>query len=164
MELGRAFLHGLLGIQHEGQHVVLHLQRPHALIGSHLVLRDDHRHVVAPIAHVPVQQVPVRHVLVPRVHGPGMARRGERNVRHVEARQHLHHAGDGLRRRLVHRLHHTVGDVGVLNAHVQRIRRHPVLIVLGAPGGLVKGVYSDFALTYVAHVALPPLEDGNNYP
>ena len=110
VELGRAGLHGLLHIQHEGQFLVFHLQRPDALHGGHLVFCDDHRHVVAIVAHVPVQQVAVRHILMAGVHGPRVARRGERMLRHVETGQHLHHAGNLLRRRGVHRLDEAVGD------------------------------------------------------
>ena len=59
------------------------------------------RDVVAVVAHMAVQKIAVGHVLMPRVHRPGMARRREAVLRHVEAGQHLYNAGDGLRRGLV---------------------------------------------------------------
>ena len=153
VELGGVRLHGLLHVQHEGQLLILHLQRPDALHGGHLVLRDDHRHVVPVVADVPVQEVPVRHVLVSRVHGPGVARRGEGMLRHVEAGQDTDHAGDGLRRAGVHALHIAVGDGGVLDPDVERVLGHPVLVVFGAAGGLVIGVHPDLALAYDTHRA-----------
>ena len=152
VELGSAGLHGLLHIQHEGQLLVFHLQRPDALHGGHLVFCDDHRHVVAIVADVPVQQVAVRHVLMAGVHGPGVARRGERVLRHVETGQYLHHAGDLLRRRGVHRLDEAVGDGGVLDADIQCITGHEVLVVFGAAGGLIKGVYPHLGFSYFSHV------------
>ena len=87
-------LHGLLNVQHEGQFLVLHLQRPDTLHGRHLVLRDDHSHIVAVVADMAVQQVAVRHILMTGVHGPGVARRGKGNIRYVKTGQHLHHAVD----------------------------------------------------------------------
>ena len=133
VEPGSVRLHGLLHIQHEGQLLVFHLQRPDALHGGHLVFCNDHRHVVAVVADVPVQQVAVRHVLMAGVHGPGVARRGERVLRHVETGQYLHHAGDLLRRRGVHRLDEAVGNGGVLDADIQRITGITiVLIAVGA--------------------------------
>ena len=59
------------------------------------------RDVVAVVAHMAVQKIAVGHVLMAGIHGPGMTRRGEAVLRHVEAGQHLHNAGDGLRRGLV---------------------------------------------------------------
>ena len=152
VELGSAGLHGLLHIQHEGQLLVFHLQRPDALHGGHLVFCNDHRHVVAVVADVPVQQVAVRHILMAGVHGPGVARRGERVLRHVETGQYLHHAGDLLRRRGVHRLDEAVGDGGVLDADIQCITGHEVLVVFGAAGGLIKGVYPHLGFSYFSHV------------
>ena len=64
VDLGRIRLHGLLHVQHEGQLLILHLQRPDALGGSHLIFGNDHCHLVAVIAHVAVQKQPVRHVLM----------------------------------------------------------------------------------------------------
>ena len=152
VELGRAVLHGLLHVQHEGQLVILYLQRPNALHGGHLILGDDHRHIVAVVPHVAVQQVTVGHVLMAGVHGPGMACRGEAVLRHIEAGQHLDHTGDGLRRRLVNGLDEAVGDGRMLDADVQRPCGHTVLVVFCPPGGLVKGVHADLALSHLAHI------------
>ena len=86
MELRRAVLHGLLHVQHERQLLILHLNGPHGLHRRDLVLRDDRADIIAVIAHVPVQQMPVGHVLMVRVHRPRVARRGERTIRRVKAR------------------------------------------------------------------------------
>ena len=72
--------------------------------------------------------------------------------RHVETGQYLHHAGDLLRRRGVHRLDEAVGDGGVLDADIQCITGHEVLVVLGAAGGLIKGVYPHLGFSYFSHV------------
>lgn len=156
VELGCAVLHGLLHIQHEGQLLILHLQRPHALHGGHLVLRDDHRHIVAPIPHMAVEQMAVGHVLMAGIHGPRVARRGEHDVRHIEAGDDLHHARDGLGSAGIHRLHKAVGDLRVLDAHIQRVLGHQILVILGASCGLVKGVHPDLALSYLTHSDTPP--------
>ena len=152
VELGRTLLHGLLGIQHEGQLLVLHLQGADTLHGGHLILGDDHRHIVAPIAHVPVQQVAIRHVLMAGIHGPGMARRGERDTRHVEAGQHLYHAVDGLGSAGVHRLDKAVGDLRVLDADIQGILRHLILIVFCPARRLVISVHTDLASSDFTHM------------
>ena len=155
--LGGVGRHGLLRVQHEGQLLILHLQRTDALHGGDLVLRNDHGDIVAVVPHMAVQQVAVRHVLMAGVHGPGVARRGEAVLRHVEAGQHLHHAVDGLRRGCVNGLDVAVGDGGVLDAGVQRARGHPVLVVFRPPGGLVKGIHADLALSHLTHSRQPPV-------
>ena len=101
VDAGRVGLHGLLHVEHKREFLVFDLQRAHALHGRDLILRNDDRDVVAVVAHMAVQKIAVGHVLMPRVHRPGMARRREAVLRHVEAGQHLHNAGDGLRRGLV---------------------------------------------------------------
>ena len=75
---------------------------------------------------MPVEQMPVGHVLMARIHRPRMTRRWERMLRHVEAGQHLHHAVDGLRRRRIHGLYKAVCDLRVLDPDVQSTGRHPV--------------------------------------
>ena len=158
MQLGRTLLHGLLDIQHEGQLLILHLQRPHALHGGHLVLGDDHRHIVAPVPHMPVQQMAVGHVLMARIHRPRMARRGEGDVRHVEAGDDLHHPVDGLGGAGIHGLHEAVGDLRVLDAHIQCVPGHHILIILGTSCGLVEGVHPDLALSNLTHSGTPPYQ------
>ena len=157
VELGRGGLHRLLHVQHKGQLLILHPQCPDALHGGDLVLRNNHGDIVAVVPHVAVQQVAVRHVLMAGVHGPGVSRRGEAVLRNVEARQHLHHAVDGLRRGCVNGLDVAVGDGGVLDAGVQRARGHPIFIVFRPPGRLVKGVHADLALSHLAHSRQPPV-------
>ena len=159
VELGRTGLHGLLGVQHQGKLLILHLQSPDALHGGHLVFRDDHGHVVAVVADVPVQKMPVRHVLVSRVHGPGVTGGGEGMLRHVEAGQDLYHAGDRLRSGLIHRLHEAVGNGGVLDAHIQRVPGHQILVIFGASGGLVKSVHPDLPFSNLSHEWCPPQQN-----
>ena len=159
VELGRAGLHGLLGVQHQGKLLILHLQSPDALHGGHLVFRDDHGHVVAVVADVPVQKMPVRHVLMTRVHGPGVTGGGEGVLRHVEAGQDLYHAGDRLRSGLIHRLHEAVGNGGVPDAHIQRVPGHQILVIFGASGGLVKGVHPDLPFSNLSHEWCPPQQN-----
>ena len=148
MDLRRVRLHGLLNVQHEGQFLILHLQCPDALHGRHLVLRDDHGHIVAVVADMAVQQVAVRHILMTGVHGPGVARRGKGNIRYVKAGQHLHHAVDGLRRRRIHGLYKAVCDLRVFDPDVQSTGRHPVLVVFCAAGHLIKGIHTGHAFSY----------------
>ncbi len=54
MDLGRPILHGLLHIQHKRKLFVRYLQRPNGLGRSHLVFRDDHRHLIAVVADMAV--------------------------------------------------------------------------------------------------------------
>ena len=151
MELRCAFLHGLLYIQHEGQLFILHLQCPHALHGSHFVLCDDHRYIVAIVAHMTIQQQTIRHVLMTGVHRPRVACRGERNVGHIKAGQHLHHAVNSLGGRGVHALDITVGDLRVLDAGIQRISGHQIFIVFGSACGFIVAVNTNLLLAYFTH-------------
>ena len=154
LDLRRAGLHGLLHVQHKGVLVIVHLHQPCGPGGGNLVLGDHHSNLVAVVAHVPVQQQPVGHVLMMGVRGPGMARRGKGDVRHIEAGKDPHHAGDLLSPRRVHRAHHTVSDGGMDNPGDQRGPAAQVLGVLRAARRLVKGVHADLALTYAfAHRA-----------
>ena len=99
-----------------------------------------------------VQQVAVRHVLMAGIHGPGMARRGEGDIRHVKAGQHLHHAVDGLGGGGIHRLDEAVGDLRVLDADVQGVLGHLILIVFRPACRLVIGVHTDLASSDFTHM------------
>ncbi len=151
VEQRRAVLHRLLHVQHEGQLLILDLQRAHALHRRDLVLRDDDGDVVAVIAHVAVQKVAVRNVLMPRVHRPGVARRRKAVLRRIKAREHLHDAGDGFCRGRVDGSDKSVRDGGVLDARIQRAGRHPILVVFRASGDLVERIHADLALSYLVH-------------
>ena len=72
---------------------------------------------------------------------------------HIEAGQHLHNAGNGLRRRFVDRLDEAVCNGGMLDAHIERTVRHLVLIVFGASGDLVERIDADLTFSYFAHLA-----------
>ena len=101
VDTGRVGFHGLLHVEHKREFLIFDLQRAHALHGRDLILRNDDRDVVAVVAHMAVQKMPVGNVLMAGVHRPRVTGRREGDVRHVEAGQHLHNAGDGLRRGLV---------------------------------------------------------------
>ena len=142
VDLGGIRLHGLLGVQDEGQLLVLRLQGPEGLGRGHLILGDDGGDVVAVVPHMAVQQQPVRHVLVGGVRGPGVSRRGEGIIGHVEAGQDLHHAGDGLRLCGVDGLHIAVGNGGMQDPGHQGALIAQVRRVLGAARGFVIGVHA----------------------
>ena len=146
LNLRRAVLHGLLRVQNKGQLLVFHPDGPDSLGRGHLILRDDHRHLVAVIADMPVQQLSVRHILVAGVQRPRMPRRGKCDVWHIEAGQNLHHAGDGLRRRGVHGLYKAMGNGGMADFHDQRAAVTEVVHVLGTACGLFIGVHALYAL------------------
>ena len=146
VELGRTGGHGLLDIQHKGEGLVLHPHQLRGLGGGHLIVRHHHGHVVAVVAHMAAQQQPVRHVLVAGVCGPGVSGGGEAVLRHVEAGEDFHHAGDPLRRRSVDGLHQAVGHGRMDQPGDQRVGGAEVIGVSGAARGLVKGVHTDFAL------------------
>ena len=153
VDAGRVGLHGLLHVEHKREFLIFDLQRAHALHGRDLILRNDDRDVVAVVAHMAVQKIAVGHVLMPRVHRPGMARRREAVLRHVEAGQHLHNAGDGLRRGLVDGFDKSVRDGGMFDARIERTGRHPILIVFRASGDLVERIDADLAFSYLAHLS-----------
>ena len=154
VNLGGVRLHGLLHIQNEGQFLVLHLQRPDSLGRRHLVLRDDHGHIVAVVPHMAVQQQAVCHVLMTGVRGPGVARRGEREIGNIEAGQDPDHAGDILRLRGVDGLDETVGDGGMADLRHQGFPAAEIVHVFRAAGGLFIGVHPDDAFADAfAHMA-----------
>ena len=126
VQLRRARLHRLLRVEHERQFLVFDPQRAHALHGRDLVFRDDDGHIVSVIAHMPVEQMPVGHVLMARIHRPRMTRRWERMLRHVEAGQHLHHAVDLFGGGLVHGFDQPVRDLRVLDADIERLAGHQI--------------------------------------
>ena len=54
VNLRRVRLHRLLHIQHERQHVILDLERAHALHRGNLVFRNDDGDLVSVVPHMPV--------------------------------------------------------------------------------------------------------------
>ena len=147
MNLGSAVLHGFLHIQHKGQFLILHLQGADTLGRRHLVLRDDHRHIISVITDMTVQQHAVRDVLVARVRRPGMARRREWDIGNVEAGQDPHHTGYGLRLRDVDGLYKPVGDGGMENFGHQGAAVAQIVHILGPAGGLFIGVHPGHAFS-----------------
>lgn len=155
MELGRAVLHGLLYVQHKGQRLVLHLQRPYALGRRHLVLCQHYRYLVAPVPHMTVQQQTVRHILMTGVGGPGMACRRKGDVRHVKECQDLHYPRNGLRRRNVNALYNAVGYRRMTDFRDQSLLPAQVVRILCAACRFLIRVYPGYAFAYaLAHTYL----------
>ena len=90
--LRRAVPHGLDGVKHEGKLFVFNLYGAYGLHCAYLVPRDHRGNIVPVVAHMAVEQKPVRNVLMMRIRAPGMPRRGERNIGHVKAGDYFHHA------------------------------------------------------------------------
>ena len=157
MKLGRVRLHGLLHIQDKGLFVVRYRHQSCRLGGGHLVFGHHHGHFVAVIADVTVQQQPVGHILVVGIGGPGMSGRREGDVRHIEAGENFHHAGNLFRLGGIHRAHHSVGNGRVDNPSDQCGAIAEVVRVFGAAGGLIKGVHAEFTFSYAAHLHQPPV-------
>ena len=151
VQLRRAGLHGLLHVEHERQLLILDLDGAHGLHGRDLVLGDDSADIVAVIAHVPVEQVPVGNVLMGRVHRPRVASCGERDIRYVEAGQDLDNAGNFLGLADVDRLDEAVRNGRMLDSDEQRILRGQIIIVFCPAGRLVKGVDTNLASAYDVH-------------
>ena len=99
-----------------------------------------------------IEQIPITHVLMVRVHGPRVTGGGERDVRHVKAGKDLHDARNFFRLGLVDGLYKAVRDRRMLDAHEQRLLRRKIVIVFCPPGRLVKSVHAHFAAAYDAHV------------
>ena len=68
VELRRIRLHGLLHVKNERQLLILYFQRADTLGRRHLILRNYDGYVIAPVADMLVEQMPVSHVLMRRVH------------------------------------------------------------------------------------------------
>ena len=149
VDLGSIGLQGLLGIQNEGQFLVLSLDQADCLGSCDSVLCDDDCNIVTVVADMLVQQLTVSNVLMVRIGGPGVAGGGEANVGNVEAGQNLDDAGDSLSSRGVNRLNIAMGDLGVIDLHDQSAIGQQVFYVLGAAGGLVIGIHADCAFAGV---------------
>ena len=155
VDLGSIGLQGLLGIQNEGQLLVLDLDGTQCLVSNDGILCDDDCDVVAVVADVLVQQLAVSDVLMMGVGGPGVTRGGESDVGNIEAGQDLDDAGHSLSGGGVDGLDEAMGDLGVQDLHDQRIAGQQVLNVLGAAGGLVIGIHADRAFAGVlVHVCI----------
>ena len=146
--------HGGLGREDGGIFLILYpdpFQRPP---GGDLIHRHHGGDIVSIDAHPPVEQFPVGHVLVGRLHAPGVAGGGILDLRHVEAGEHLHHPGQRFGRRGVHAFDPSVGDGAVEDLGHQRIAGAEVVGILGAAGHLVHGVHpldtsADFHKTHL---------------
>ena len=155
VDLGSIGLQGLLGIQNEGQLLVLDLDGTQCLVSDDGVLCDDDSDVITVVTDVLVQQLAVSDVLMMGVGGPGVTRGGESDVGNIEAGQDLDDAGHSLSGGGVDGLDEAVGDLGVQDLHDQSIAGQQVLDVLGAAGGLVIGIHADGAFAGVlVHVCI----------
>ena len=151
MQLGRARLHGLLRVQNERQFLIFDLDGAHGLHGGDLILGDNGADIVAVIAHVLIEQMPVGNVLMRRIHRPRVAGGREREIWHVEAGQDLHDAGDLFGLADIDRLDKAVGDGGMLDPDEQCVLRGQIIIVFCPAGRLVKGVDTNLASAYDVH-------------
>ena len=116
MEQGRALLHGLLGVQHEGVFLVFHLNGRQRLGGGHWVLRHHGGDIVPVEAHPLGEHQPVGHVLMARVGGPGMPGGGEKVLfLYVKTGKDLDHPGNGLGAGGIDGFDQAIGDGGVEN-------------------------------------------------
>ena len=88
-----------------------------------------------------------------------MTRGRKRDIRHVEACQHLDDPGDRARCRGIDRLDDRVRLLGVLDAHIERVGGHLILVVFGSAGGLVVAVDAGFASAYFVHGKDPPQQE-----
>ena len=68
VDAGRVGLHGLLHVEHERQFLVFDLNGAYGLHSRNLILGDNSAHIIAIIAHMLVQQVPVGNILMRRGH------------------------------------------------------------------------------------------------
>ena len=76
-----------------------------------------------------------------------MPSRGEVVLRHVEAGDDLHHSGDLLRLRCVHRSHISVGDIRMKHLRHIYIAVAQIIHILRAPGHLLEGVHPFYTLS-----------------
>ena len=139
---GEAVGHGPLRLQRHGILLVLHPDQLEGLMGGDQILRHHGGDVVPVDAHPAVEQLPVCHVLVGRLHAPGVAGGGVLDVRHVKAGEHLHHPGQGLGLGDVHGFHPAVGDGAVEHRRLQHGMGAEVVGILGAAGDLVGRVHA----------------------
>ena len=125
---------GRLRRQNRGKRLVLHpdlLRRPG---GAQRRVRHHRRHVVAIIPDPPGQDQAVLNIPVGGVQRLGVARCGELMVRHLEAGQHRHNAGHGLRLRSVHPDHQAVCNCTVYYLYIQGVPWDQILHILGRAG------------------------------
>ena len=133
---------GFLHIQNKRVFLILDLYSPHALHCRDFVLRDDDGNIVTIIPDMGVEQLPIRRVTMTGVQRPGVARRGELNIRDIKTGDNLDHTGDTLRLGGVNVLYHTMGNGRVNNLCNQGILRDPVSTVQGAAGRLVVSIHT----------------------
>ena len=150
----RAFPHRFLRIQHERQLLVFGPEQGERALCGDVVLRDHAGDVVPVVPDVPVEKMPVRNVLMGRVRRPGMAGGRKRDIRHVEAGQDLHDAGDRGGFRGVQFLHEAVRSGRMQDVRDQRVPPDEILRISGAAGHLVEGVDASDVLSN-AHWNLP---------
>ena len=147
MELRSTVLHGFLRVQNKGQLLVLDLERANTLNCGKLCLRNDHSHVIPIITYVAVQKMPVRNVLMRRVHRPRMSRSREAGIGDVKAGKDFDYAFDRLCFRLVDRFYEAVRDRGMLDPDKEGVLGNKVLVILGTARDFVKSIDSNYAFT-----------------
>jgi len=148
LDLRRAGRQRLRGAEDERQFLIGRLERGHPGPGRQVGLGDDDGDLVAVVAHVPVEQQPVGHVLVAGVGRPRMACGREDPVGHVEARQDPDHARDLEGAGRVDRRHVPVRDRRVHDADDQGVGGTQVVGVPGPAQYLVPRVLAFHALAH----------------
>ena len=147
MQLRRTRLHGLLGIEDERVLLVFHADGSQRLCRRDLVFRNNGRNIVPVEAHAAREEQPVSHILMVRVGGPGVPRRREFILRHIEAGDDLHHSFDLLRRARIDLFHHAVCDRGMQHLCNERVLRAEVVRIARAACYLIERIHALFAFS-----------------
>ena len=147
MQLRRAGLHCLLGIQHKREFLIFHLDRTQRFCRRDLVFSDDGGNIIPIEANAARQKQPVRHILMVRVRRPRVPCRGEFIFRHIKAGHNFNHSLDFFRRARVDGLHHAVCNRGMQHFGNKRIPVTKVVRIARPAGDLVKRIHALFALS-----------------
>ena len=160
MQLRRAGLHCLLGIQHKREFLIFHLDRTQRFCRRDLVFSDDGGNIIPIEANAARQKQPVRHILMVRVRRPRVPCRGEFIFRHIKAGHNFNHSLDFFRRARVDGLHHAVCNRGMQHFSNKRIPVTKVIRIARPAGDLVKRIHALFALSNLSliHISAPLAE------
>ena len=155
VEEGGALLHGVLGGEHVGQHLVLDLDEVQGLLRREQVLGHHRRDGIAHEAGLVGEDQPVLDIPVPGIQGPGVPRRGELDLRQVRGGQYRHHAGQGLGLGGIDARNPGVGMGAAEDLAHQHVPLEEVVRVHGAAGDLGDGIepLGVFSHDLVVHVA-----------
>ena len=139
---------------HDGQGLVAHLDQRGGLARRQFVAGHHHGHLVAVVAHVAGQKVPVGHVAARGVHRIGMPGGGKEAVRHVVGGEDGLHAGQGQSLCRVDVRDHAVGYGAAHEDGVPHPGQAQIVGVAGAARHLGFGIQPLFGLSD-GHAASP---------